>query len=196
MARPATVPQDRATTRDRVTADWTEAMSVGVDLLDAHHRHIWRRIRHVANAVSAGRADEVRAALRFLHTYLVAHHFEEEEWMLEAGYPGAREHVRLHAEIVDRVRCGSEAGQPDAKALFETADWAARMLQAHMRLEDLKLGRFFTARENLRRLAESGPGVGAALTPLPGSLGTVEPRREALELEPVEGAAGTRSGER
>lgn len=168
-------------------------MSVGVDLLDAHHRHIWRRVRHVANAVSDGRADEVRAALRFLHTYLVAHHFEEEQWMLEAGYPGAREHTRLHAEIMDRVRAASEPGRLDTKALFETADWAAAALQAHMRIEDLKLGRFFTARENLRRLAESGPGAGAALTPLPGSIGTVAPERDGPE--PVEGAAGTRARE-
>jgi hemerythrin len=168
-------------------------MSVGVDLLDAHHRHIWRRIRHVANAVADGRAEEVRAALRFLHTYLVVHHAEEEEWMLEAGYPGAREHTRLHNEIMDRVRAASEASRPDARTLFETADWAARVLQAHMRSEDLKLGRFFTARENLRRLAESGPGLGAALTPLPGSVGTVAPEKEAPE--PVRAAAGTRTDE-
>lgn len=167
-------------------------MSVGVDLLDAHHRHIWRRIRHVANAVSDGRVDEVRAALRFLHTYLVAHHFEEEEWMLEAGYPGAREHTRMHAEIMDGVRSAIDAGR-DAKAIFETAEWAARTLQAHMRIEDLKLGRFFTARENLRRLAESGPGAGTALTPLPGSLGTVKLERD--ELEPIASAADRRRDE-
>jgi hemerythrin len=175
-----------------VMADWTDSMSVGVDLLDAHHRHIWRRIRHVANAVSDGRADEVRASLRFLHTYLAAHHLEEEEWMLDAGYPGAREHARMHAEILERVRRASE-GAADAKALFEAAEWAARTLQGHMRVEDLKLGRFFTARENLRRLAENGPGVGASLTPLPGSVGTVAPGREPAG--PAGGRAGTGSDE-
>jgi hemerythrin len=176
-----------------LSAEWTEAMSVGVDLLDAHHRHIWRRIRQVANAVADGKADELRAALRFLHTYLVVHHAEEEEWMLEAGYPGAREHTRLHNEIMERVRGASEAALADAKALFETAEWAVRALQAHMRTEDLKLGRFFTARENLRRLAESGPGLGAALTPLPGSLAPVAPEREATE--PIARPAGPRTDE-
>jgi hemerythrin len=164
--------------------DWSEEMSVGVESIDVHHRQVWRRIRHLAHAVSDGRADEVRAALRFLHGYLEEHQAEEERWMADEGYPGAREHVRAHAEILDRVRAAVEGeALLHAKALLLAADWVARTLQEHMRSEDLKLGRFWTARENLRRLAERGPGVGASLTPLPGSVSPVarkpgDPSRE------------------
>ncbi len=156
--------------------DWGDEMSVGVEVLDVQHRQVWRRIRHLANAVSDGETDEVRAALRFLHGYLLEHHAEEERWMAEGGYPGALEHARGHAAIVARIHTarGDEGGS--AKRLLEAAAWVARALHEHMRAEDLKLARFFTARENLRRLAEEGPGVGAALTPIPGMARTV--RRE------------------
>jgi hemerythrin len=161
-----------------VSVKWTEGVSVGVDVIDAHHRHIWRRIRQVGSAAAEGRAEEFRAALRFLHTYLVAHHTEEEQWMLEAGYPGAREHARLHVEIVDSIRNAWEKPL-DARRLQETADWVGSTLHAHARLEDVKLGRFWTARQNLRRLAENAPGAAASLTPLPGTL-------EATKAEPEE----------
>ena len=155
-----------------MTVDWEDGMSVGVESIDVHHRQVWRRIRHLANAVSDGRADEVRAALRFLQSYLAEHHAEEERWMADAGYPGAREHTRVHADLLERIRSVGEPGaRAPVKTLLQTADWVARMLEQHMRTDDLKLGRFWTARENLRRLAESGPGVGASLTPIPGSLG-------------------------
>ncbi len=159
--------------------DWEDAMSVGIEAIDLHHRHVWRRIRNLAGAVSDGRTVEVRAALRFLHGYLAEHHAEEERWMEDAGYPGAREHARVHALIVERIRAAREVEERlPAKALFEAADWVAGALEAHMRAEDLKLGRFWTARENLRRLAENAPGVGASLTPIPGSLPCASPARE------------------
>lgn len=158
--------------------DWTEAdgTTVGVEIIDAHHRHIARRVRQLATAVSDGRAEETRAALRFLHTYLAAHHEDEERWMSEGGYPGTREHIRSHAEILARIGSVRDA-QPaaTAKALAEIAGWVSRALEAHMHAEDIKLARFFTARENLRRLAESGLGAGAAaLTPLPGAFSAVK----------------------
>lgn len=158
-------------------SDWEEAMTVGVESLDVHHRQVLRRIRHLANAVSAGDAVDVRSSLRFLHAYLSEQLCDEERWMEDAGYPGAREHVRAHAAILERiasVRADASAGAE--RRLLETAAWVARALEGHMGGDDLKLGRFWTARENLRRLAEAGPGVGAALTPIPGLLPAHSPR--------------------
>jgi hemerythrin-like metal-binding protein len=189
MARPRAPSQDHP----GVVFDWTdgEGTTVGVEIIDAHHRHIARRVRQLATAVSDGRAEETRAALRFLHTYLAAHHEDEERWMSEGGYPGTREHIRSHAEILARIGSVRDA-QPAAtvQALAQTAEWVSHALEAHMRAEDIKLARFFTARENLRRLAESGLGYGAALTPLPGALAAVPVNAPA----PAPGAPGSDSG--
>jgi hemerythrin-like metal-binding protein len=160
-------------------------MSVGVESLDVHHRQVWRRVRHLARAVSEGDSDDVRASLRLLHVYLSEHHAEEERWMEDVGYPGAREHVRAHAAIVERIaEARGDVAVGSERRLLAAADWLARALAAHMQTDDLKLARFWTARENLRKLAEAGPGVGAALTPIPGMLSAYTPR-ERREDEPA-----------
>jgi hemerythrin len=167
-------------------SDWEQAMSVGVESLDVHHRQVWRRIRHLAKAVSEGDAADVRSSLRLLHAYLSEHQAEEERWMEDAGYPGAREHVRAHAAVLERAATARADESPGSeKRLLEAADWLARTLAGHMRSEDLKLARFWTARENLRRLAEAGPGVGAALTPIPGMLSAYVPQRPRRDDEPA-----------
>ena len=154
-----------------------EETTVGVESLDVHHRQVRRRVRHLAKAVSAGDAADVRSSLRLLQVYLSEHHVEEERWMEDAGYPGAREHVRAHSAVLERiVAARADEGAGSEPRILESADWVARALEAHMRTDDLKLARFWTARENLRRLAEAGPGVGASLTPIPGMLRAYPPR--------------------
>ncbi len=158
-------------------SDWEPGMSVGVESIDVHHRQVWRRIRSLAKAVGEGDAADLRSSLRFLHAYLGEHHRDEERWMEDAGYPGAREHIRAHAAIVERIaaaRADTSAGAE--RRLLEAAEWVANALEGHMRSDDLRLGRFWTARENLRKLAEAGPGVGASLTPIPGMLPRCPPR--------------------
>lgn len=163
-------------------------LSLGVELLDVHHRQVWRRVRHLARAVAEGDTTDVRSSLRLLHAYLCEHHAEEERWMEDAGYPGAREHVRAHAALVERIataRADDAAGAE--RRTLEAAEWTVRTIEAHLRTDDLKLARFWTARENLRKLAEAGPGVGAALTPIPGMLSAYvpRPRRDDDERTPT-----------
>jgi hemerythrin-like metal-binding protein len=163
-------------------------MSVGIASLDAHHRQVWRRIRHLARAVSEGDGVDVRSSMRLLHAYLAEAQADEERWMEEAGYPGAREHVRGHNAVLDRLAAArADEALGAEKRLLEAADWLARTLAAHMQGDDRKLARFWTARENLRKLAAEGPGVGASLTPIPGMLGVVppRPRREDDERTPT-----------
>jgi hemerythrin-like metal-binding protein len=167
MARRSRAPHHVAT-GGTLAEDWDDGLSVGVEALDVHHRQVWRRVRHLAQAVSDGGAEEVRAALRLLHAHLQVHYRDEERWIADAGYPGAREHVRLHAAVLERLRLLREGdGAAADAALVAGAAALVEALDAHMRVDDLKLGRFWTARQNLRRLAESGPGVGVALTPIP-----------------------------
>jgi len=161
-------------------------MSVGVEEIDLYHRQLLRRVRHLANAVGAGGAREIRNALGSLLGHLVEHHAEEERWMSEAGYPAAKEHSRAHAGIVERIRLAREDVAAGSEGrLVAAAEWLARALQEHMTVDDLRLGRFWTARLNLRVLAERGPGLGASLTPIPGTIAPAirpvspgEPERE------------------
>ena len=160
--------------------EWVSSLSVGVEQIDVEHRQILRRLSQLVAAANEGRLEEVRGALRFLHAYLSDHFEDEQRWMEDAGYPGAREHARNHAALLVRIATAREValGQPAGLAAFG-AD-VARGVEEHMRLEDLKLARFFTARANLRLLAEAAPGHRAVLTPLPGALEVVRLERAPL----------------
>ena len=175
-----------------VSVEWEPGMSVGVEEIDERHRQILRRVRHLARAAAEGGAEPVRAALRSLQYTLSEHHAVEEAWMEEQGYPAAGDHVRDHRAIVEtigRVR----ADGSDGARLAEVAAAVARMLDEHMRSDDLRLGRFFTARQNFRRLAESGSGFGMSLTPMPGTFAAVTPVPGRLARAIVSGEKAARA---
>lgn len=155
--------------------EWEEGLSVGVEEIDVQHRLIVRRLRQVASAASDGRAAEVRAALRFLERYVADHFRTEERWMAEHGYPGVREHERGHAALRDAIALARRTIEEQGGAGAAPAARIASALVEHLRTEDQKLGQFWTARENLRRLAERGPGEGVQLTPIPGFARAVVP---------------------
>jgi hemerythrin-like metal-binding protein len=84
---------------------WTNAMSVGVDILDADHIIIASLINHIDDAKQSG-TDE-RAVGRILRV-LIEHafqHFAREEEMLEAhGYPRLEEHKREHRLVEEQLQ--------------------------------------------------------------------------------------------
>jgi hypothetical protein len=93
--------------------------------------------------------------------------------------------------MLERFADARRRAKDDPVELGRSAADLAAELEEHMRTDDVKLTRFSTARENLRLLAEAGPGVGAALTPLPGSYTAVRPARSGSEAGPAV-AAGPR----
>jgi len=152
-----------------VALDRDERQDTGLGALEVQHRQVIRRLDRLAVAIADGRADEVSSALRFLERYLADHFEAQERWMVEHGYPGSIEHARLHAGVL--------AGIGDARRAVEFVGIAAQALEKarhaideHLRVDDLRLSQFLVARENLRLLAERGPGVGMSLTPIPGSV--------------------------
>lgn len=149
--------------------DRDERPDASEDVLDVQHRQVIRRLDRLAVSIADGRADEVSSALRFLERYLADHFDAQERWMVERGYPGSIEHARLHAEVL--------AGIADARRAVGFVGIAAHAVEKarhavdeHLRVDDLRLRQFLVARENLRRLAEHGPGVGVSLTPIPGTM--------------------------
>jgi hemerythrin len=150
---------------------WDPALSVGVDELDVQHRTILRRMRRAGAALTGRRLATAVAEVRFLERYLAEHFAAEERWMHLNAYPGAREHERAHRAasalaaaarelVVDASRRSASDLGVEAAMLDELGAW----LDAHLRDEDLRLGRWRVMRENLRKL---GAGGRPTLTPVP-----------------------------
>ena len=164
--------------------EWEEGLSVGVESIDVEHRQILRRLRRLMETAAEGHLEELRSSFRFLQRYMAAHFENEERWMAEHGYPGALEHTRGHAALVDAIGLARRTVEEQGGEGAAPAARIASAIEHHLRTDDLRLGQFWTARENLRRLAEEGPGVGVSLTPIPGMVRSVrtapahEPPRE------------------
>jgi hemerythrin-like metal-binding protein len=153
--------------------DGWEPPSLGDERLDGQHRLLLRRLRAVAAAAGGGQMEEVRRSLRILSVSLPQHLRDEERWMEDAGYPAISEHSRRHHQLLSTL---DRATHPQTViGAARAASDLAKAIEEHMRVDDLKLGRFFAARENFRAMAEARPGLGPALTPIPGGPAVPDP---------------------
>jgi hemerythrin-like metal-binding protein len=149
-----------------MSEEW-ELASLGDGRLDNQHRNIARRLRSLDAAVAGGQPDEIRSALRILSLSVAEHWRDEERWLEEAGYPGLSEHRRHHDALVVWL---ASVADPRTSAAPGAAREVAQAIEQHLRVDDLKPARFFAARANFKAMAEARPGMGPALTPIPGAL--------------------------
>jgi hemerythrin len=126
--------------------EWTDALSVGIDLVDLQHKQ-W--IAHFNGAVDAIEAnlgkDHIIRDLGFLVDYTATHFATEEKHMAANNYPAMAEHMAKHDELrhtlADLVRDFEEEGanQPLADAV-ET--FLGNWLITHIQEVDMKFGAY------------------------------------------------------
>jgi hemerythrin len=89
-------PADRANADPLIYADWSEALEMGLPLIDAQHKRFFELA-----ASFQGNGDEVRVikTLAILSDYIRSHLRDEEALMAAAHYPGLEAHCRQHAEF-------------------------------------------------------------------------------------------------
>lgn len=76
---------------------WTEALSVGVDEIDAQHQELYRRVDAFLAALAERRAaPELEPLVRYLREYVREHFGEEQRLMEFCFYPGLGEHLAEH----------------------------------------------------------------------------------------------------
>lgn len=83
---------------------WREEYVIGVDVVDEHHRYLIELMNTLLNAIEKdGDVLDVAQAFKALESYAIVHFGEEERLMMRTGYPGLKDHARLHAEFVVQV---------------------------------------------------------------------------------------------
>lgn len=81
---------------------WDERLAVGVEQIDAEHRHLLALVNELYDALQSGRSKGVlQRTYAELVDYTLTHFAHEEALMQEADYPGLDAHRRLHAELRD-----------------------------------------------------------------------------------------------
>ena len=126
--------------------EWTPALSVGNDAIDAQHRELFRRADALLVAIHAGKPERVGEVLNFLNRYAVEHFGLEEAWMREHRFRGYLRHKAEHDRFVaDLVALADEHERIAKIAIDLSHGRAARSFHSAQRAE---LGR---ARETTRQ---------------------------------------------
>ena len=132
---------------DQHKTPWTELLSVGVDQIDAEHRHFLRlldRFNH-AETRSLPEAD-LYAMLAEVVLYTEEHFTNEEALMQEAGYPFVGEHRMMHdmAEAeVHRLASGTASEEEIRDVLGR---FMLNWLVLHIQSADRKFGAWLQER--------------------------------------------------
>ncbi|MBI1209442.1 MAG: bacteriohemerythrin [Azospirillum sp.] len=122
------------------SVEWTDAMSVGSDVLDGHHKMIIDCLNRLQPLIgSEEREADIASVVEALEEFVLIHFSEEEQCMKKAGYPDWQAHKEQHDRMFDIVfglKADLDHGRTiDAERLFELFyDW----LLQHILGEDRK----------------------------------------------------------
>ena len=143
---------------------WSEAMSVGVPVLDSDHRALIDLINALYDGLEFGdEPAKLDAVFERLVIY-VDYHFAREERVMDAcGYPGAETHREEHEKfaqdihyIRDRHIRGHETDVGQDLLNF-LKDW----LNSHILIQDMHYKKYAAGNQQAMEAAERfGPGLG------------------------------------
>jgi hemerythrin len=132
-----------------MSLEWTEALSVGVDLIDEQHRELFRRTGKLLDGLKRGAPEEIDGLVRFLYEYAVKHFGTEEQLMRASEYRGYARHKAEHDRfIADLIALSSERERVGGGAFMAVKlnHWLAQWLREHVSGTDAELGRHLARR--------------------------------------------------
>lgn len=121
---------------------WTEAMSVGLDELDADHKELIKIINQLAeNTGATERREAIRQSLFALLRYAEYHFAREERVMAACQYSELRQHKREHRDFVEEInklhrRLDEDTEETAAVANQNLLNFLQDWLNHHILIED------------------------------------------------------------
>lgn len=137
--------------------EWTEKLSVGVDLIDSQHKELFSKINELVSAIKQQTCKyKISDVIQFLEEYIVFHFGEEEKYMRENGYPGYPRHREHHKTFMEnfqelkrelrKLEGGKRRGSYELSVMTNqvVVDW----ILDHIAEVDRKFGEFLKERES------------------------------------------------
>lgn len=126
---------------------WHDSYSVGVTILDEHHRHLAWLINRLADcAGDAAHTERVVDVIGELTQYAMYHFEHEENLMTMHGFPRLEKHRGEHTrfcEVITETSFGATLGIIDISRLVE---YLISWWKNHILHEDMNFKMFFAAR--------------------------------------------------
>ena len=136
--------------------EWSDALSVGIDEIDAQHRGLVALLNQLNDAIEHRHGNAaVGAILARLEEYTRVHFAVEESLMRLLGYPDLDAHKREHEQLVEQLADLRRRFDAGKTALgFELMHFLKVWLTKHIMASDQAYARHFTetgATSRLRR---------------------------------------------
>ena len=129
---------------------WTSNLSVGVEIIDAQHRELFRRFSDLIDACHEHHGEEqIAELLAFLDEYVVFHFGEEQKLMTHYAYPGFENHRREHESFIRRLQALQQdmaARGPTQALVSQTIRILLNWIVKHIKSVDVELGTFLKPR--------------------------------------------------
>lgn len=124
--------------------EWTDELSIGVELIDSQHKRLIEIINEYHEAVQSGRSEQaVRIAIGNLINYAGTHFSAEEKLMQEHNYPQLELHRQMHKRLTeDVIRFAEKLGAGKQIFSLELAIFLKGWLENHIAQTDKKIGLF------------------------------------------------------
>ncbi|HEX3986475.1 MAG TPA: bacteriohemerythrin [Acidobacteriaceae bacterium] len=117
---------------------WNESYSVRVQPMDEQHQKLFEIINTLAEAMRAGKGDDmVRDTVEQLAVYTRTHFLQEEALMRRTGYPGLAGHQQQHRKLmedVEQYKVAMEQGR--AASPVSLLNFVRQWLVHHIRESD------------------------------------------------------------
>ncbi len=98
--------------------EWSQNYSVGVVILDEHHKELFKILNQLFNLMDESADDDpILKVIDNLLNYTHYHFAEEEKIMAKIDYPELEEHKILHKEIIDQLNDFAKEAK-DGMAIF------------------------------------------------------------------------------
>ena len=119
---------------------WTPALAVGHELIDAQHQELFRRFDALVRALTEADRAAVGQLYEFLGEYVVSHFAEEERLMGATGYPATAIHRAAHERFIrdyeDLKKLYAVGQELEAKILAVAPDGKIRLSLTALKTDD------------------------------------------------------------
>lgn len=120
---------------------WNPAYAIGVDEIDAEHRHLFRLAGRMQEAMLNGAGKEMLGELLSGLIAYTGQHFAHEEGLMQSiRYPDLAAHRRQHQELRVRVAAMSErAAAGEITMTIEVAQFLSGWIRGHIAASDRRI---------------------------------------------------------
>lgn len=128
--------------------EWTPALSVGNEEIDAQHQELFRRAGRLLDGIRRGDPGETGELVDYLHRYAVTHFGAEEAAMRAARYPGYAAHKAEHDRFIEELLAlAVEHDERGGTFVAVRIDhWLGGWLRGHVSVTDAALGSYLAER--------------------------------------------------